>query len=145
MKEKKIIALLTLLAVCLIAFNNESKAQNDAQVAKDLMTQVNGWDNVLRTVDTTPTTTTNQATVQSPTTPLNQSSTRDNSEPTQLSTTLTVNSTKALKEPVKPNVNANVSINQQAIDNVKANVSLNRVLPTQQQIRDLIIQKKSGN
>jgi len=141
MKEKKIIALLTLVAVCLIAFNNESKAQNNAQIAKDKLQQLNSWDNVLRTLDTTPTTTTNQLQVQNP--QLDQSNTRDNASPAQIAVTATI--TKAMKPPVKPNITNGVTVDQQIIDNVKAAAAENRVLPTQQQIIDLINQKRSGN
>ncbi len=145
MKEKKIVYLLAIVVVCLIAFTTESKAQNDAQVAKDKMTLADSWDDVIRTVDTTPTITTNQVTVSTQATPLNRPNTRDNVEITQLPNTFTANVKKANKPPMKPNVTTNVSINQQAIENVKANAALNRVIPTQQEIRNLILEKKSGN
>lgn len=145
MKDNKILRIAFVSLICLLIFKPETNAQNNAQVAKDKMTVANSWDSVIRTVDTTPTTTTtNPATVQGQDNSPNRPNTRDNVEITQISPNFTANVKKGFKEPVKPNVNANVSKNQQAIDNVKANAALNRNLPTQQQIRDLILEKKSN-
>lgn len=144
MKDKKILRIAFISVICLLIFKPESNAQNNAQVVKDKMTTVNSWDSVIRTVDTTPTTTTNPATIQGQDNSLDRPNTRDNVEITQISPNFTANVKKGFKEPVKPNVNANVSKNQQAIDDAKANAALNRNLPTQQQIRDLILDKKSN-